>query len=208
MIPSLRSSSILDRFFPPRRTSSKKRDSDGLSASSGASKGSENKSRASTFSLSHLLPSRRRSKSRLSLDSDPYRSDSGACGISPPHSSSNVTRSSPTPPPTSYYQSAFVSYHGSLRGQGESHNSLDGIPLEKIVFEEGPSEFSMKECGLSINSDEKSLIMLECPVCLVEKSKDNFLEISTCHHRCCSACLKEYFRVSRPILFIHSFLSF
>ncbi|XP_059154380.1 E3 ubiquitin-protein ligase RNF19B-like [Physella acuta] len=53
----------------------------------------------------------------------------------------------------------------------------------------------MKECGLSIHSDEKSLIIMECPVCLVEKSKENFLEISTCHHRCCSACLKEYFRI-------------
>lgn len=36
----------------------------------------------------------------------------------------------------------------------------------------------------------------ECPVCLNEKIKDCFPEIQTCHHRCCSKCLKQYFKVS------------
>ncbi|GFR63404.1 E3 ubiquitin-protein ligase RNF19A [Elysia marginata] len=189
-------------------TGYEKKDSDGLSASSGASRASEsNKSRTSGFSLSRLLPGRRRSKSRLSLESDASRSDSGACGsqVSPPHSSGNIACGTSSPQPSLLHQQrqknsgslgspAFES-HGDNKSQAFS--SLDGISLDQVQHH--------GEAGATTGAKRKrSEDLIECPVCFQEKSKDKFLEISTCHHRCCTKCLQFYFRIeimeSRPTI--------
>ncbi|XP_053736391.1 E3 ubiquitin-protein ligase RNF19A-like [Synchiropus splendidus] len=37
--------------------------------------------------------------------------------------------------------------------------------------------------------------LLECPLCLLRHSKDNFPDIMTCHHRSCIDCLRQYLRI-------------
>ena len=192
----------LDRIFPPRRASFKKKDSDGLSASSGASRASDsNKSRSSGFSLSRLLPGRRRSKSRLSLESDASRSDSGACGsqVSPPHSSGNIACGTSSPQPSLFHQqrqknsgslgSPAFENHGDNKSQAFS--SLEGISLGQVQH---PMEAGILSGAMAARR-RGSEDLIECPVCFQEKSKDKFMEISTCHHRCCTKCLQFYFRV-------------
>ncbi|GFO44886.1 E3 ubiquitin-protein ligase rnf19a-like [Plakobranchus ocellatus] len=188
------------------------RDSDGLSASSGASRGSETnaKSRTSAFSLSRLLPGRRRSKSRLSLESEASRSDSGACGgqISPPHSSGNIACSTSSPQPSlghhprrktsGSFGSPASEHHGSNKAQAFS--SLEGIPLGRVKHQAEGGALPTHDTMKSGEGEE----LIECPVCFQEKAKNNFMEISTCHHRCCTKCLQVYFKIeimeSRPTI--------
>uniref|UniRef100_A0A8D3AGM1 RBR-type E3 ubiquitin transferase n=1 Tax=Scophthalmus maximus TaxID=52904 RepID=A0A8D3AGM1_SCOMX len=37
--------------------------------------------------------------------------------------------------------------------------------------------------------------LLECPLCLLRHSRDNFPDIMTCHHRSCVDCLRQYLRI-------------
>ncbi|XP_047455712.1 E3 ubiquitin-protein ligase RNF19A [Mugil cephalus] len=37
--------------------------------------------------------------------------------------------------------------------------------------------------------------LLECPLCLLRHSRDNFPDIMTCHHRSCIDCLRQYLRI-------------
>ncbi|KAH9512617.1 E3 ubiquitin-protein ligase rnf19a [Bulinus truncatus] len=156
----------------------------------------DNRSRTSTFSLSRLLP-RRRSKSRLSLESEPSRSDSGTCSnqISSLHSSSHgVNSSSPSPPLTESRQTILSSdqLHRSTKNHGESYLYSEGS--HNVLLGDGQSEMPGRGV-IPPHGDEAQSVPMECPVCLVEKNKDLFFEFSTCHHRCCSNCLREYFRI-------------
>ncbi|XP_012946261.1 E3 ubiquitin-protein ligase RNF19A [Aplysia californica] len=188
-------------MFSSLRASSKKRDSDGISASSGASRSSDAKGRTTSFSLSRLLPLRRRSKSRTSLDSELSRSDNGGVcsglGSSPFPGGGAASRNSPPLPLSSVvYLSHSYSSMGAQGGreQGEGQTNSDGVLSSPAdVPKDGPSESASSE--LAPSSVDRKVEMIECPVCLMEKAKSCFLEISTCHHRCCSKCLKEYFKI-------------
>uniref|UniRef100_A0A672H4R8 RBR-type E3 ubiquitin transferase n=1 Tax=Salarias fasciatus TaxID=181472 RepID=A0A672H4R8_SALFA len=37
--------------------------------------------------------------------------------------------------------------------------------------------------------------LLECPLCLLRHSRENFPDIMTCHHRSCIDCLRQYLRI-------------
>ncbi|XP_032375128.1 E3 ubiquitin-protein ligase RNF19A isoform X1 [Etheostoma spectabile] len=37
--------------------------------------------------------------------------------------------------------------------------------------------------------------LLECPLCLLRHSRENFPDIMTCHHRSCMDCLRQYLRI-------------
>lgn len=37
--------------------------------------------------------------------------------------------------------------------------------------------------------------LLECPLCLLHHSRENFPDIMTCHHRSCIDCLRQYLRI-------------
>nr|XP_006825454.1 PREDICTED: E3 ubiquitin-protein ligase RNF19A-like [Saccoglossus kowalevskii] len=36
---------------------------------------------------------------------------------------------------------------------------------------------------------------MECPLCLMERPKDQFPDIMTCHHRSCQECLRQYLKI-------------
>lgn len=154
-----------------------------------------------------MLPGRKRSKSRLSLESEASKSDSGACGsqVSPPHSSGNIACGASSPQPSLLYLqrqknrgslgSPAFDIHGDNKSQGFS--SLDGISL-------GPPQ-QQAEAGYTMGGKRRgSEDLIECPVCFQEKPKDKFMEVSTCHHRCCTKCLQFYFKIeimeSRPAI--------
>ncbi|XP_077869287.1 uncharacterized protein LOC144360356, partial [Saccoglossus kowalevskii] len=45
-------------------------------------------------------------------------------------------------------------------------------------------------------SKKKSLNgKMECPLCLMERPKDQFPDIMTCHHRSCQECLRQYLKI-------------
>ncbi|XP_061145004.1 E3 ubiquitin-protein ligase RNF19A [Syngnathus typhle] len=37
--------------------------------------------------------------------------------------------------------------------------------------------------------------LLECPLCLLQRSRESFPDIMTCHHRSCVDCLRQYLRI-------------
>lgn len=46
-----------------------------------------------------------------------------------------------------------------------------------------------------LTSSKKSLGLMECPLCLMERPKQHFPEILTCDHRSCRECLRQYLKI-------------
>ncbi|XP_077432587.1 E3 ubiquitin-protein ligase RNF19A-like [Vanacampus margaritifer] len=53
-----------------------------------------------------------------------------------------------------------------------------------------PSTPSSSKLGSEVGME-----LLECPLCLLQHSKESFPDIMTCHHRSCVDCLRQYLRI-------------
>ncbi|CAG5130442.1 unnamed protein product, partial [Candidula unifasciata] len=72
---------------------------------------------------------------------------------------------------------------------------MERIPQGRLLSKEALAEASRADDSSESVGEDRGVVVMECPVCMVDKPKDCFREISTCHHRCCSECLKNYFKI-------------
>nr|CAB3265640.1 ZF(RING/C6HC)-1 zinc finger protein [Phallusia mammillata] len=75
--------------------------------------------------------------------------------------------------------------------KNESKNTK---PDEKLSL--GASAVAETKIEAKAESSAKSTSsVLECPLCLVTQSIENFPQLSTCHHRSCMDCLRQYLAI-------------
>ncbi|XP_033109081.1 E3 ubiquitin-protein ligase RNF19A-like [Anneissia japonica] len=52
-----------------------------------------------------------------------------------------------------------------------------------------------KAAGEYVSTSSKRGNVMECPLCLMERPKDQFPDIITCEHRSCQECLRQYLKI-------------
>lgn len=67
------------------------------------------------------------------------------------------------------------------------------------LFAAGASTMSVSGPSFSTSSYKMGggvgVELLECPLCLLQHSRESFPDIMTCHHRSCIDCLRQYLRI-------------
>ena len=161
----------------------KRGDSEVVSTSSGSSRSSDHR-KGSTFNLRRLFQFRRlrkRSKSRVSLDSDSCRSE---VSLSVAHSGSVNTVQSNTVP-SNTVQSNTVQ---SNTVQSNPHAAILYVPPTQPAYCPPRPPHALPGGGGRGG-------LRECPVCLIELERDQFPEVMTCEHRTCGDCLRRYLQI-------------
>ncbi|TRZ02093.1 hypothetical protein DNTS_003251 [Danionella cerebrum] len=81
---------------------------------------------------------------------------------------------------------------------------VDGIASVESVHSEMCQQqdpgLGLSTAGVAYTSSSSSFSastseLLECPLCLLRHTRDQFPDIMTCHHRSCADCLRQYLRI-------------
>ncbi|XP_077990519.1 E3 ubiquitin-protein ligase RNF19A-like [Glandiceps talaboti] len=109
-----------------------------------------------------------------------------ACSIS--------SLSSPTPKKSKKADSRFSIRRLLQRPKRKKTNKDDDTSIAGSIMQE--NEVQAVSFQVEKKSKKKSGSgKLECPLCLMERPKDQFPDIMTCHHRSCQECLRQYLKI-------------
>lgn len=162
----------------------KGKDTEVVSTTSSTSKGSEKRKSSARFSLRRIFyPHSRRSKSQASLDLD-TRSESSITNTNLIDKDGNTVRSSSSSSDSlPVAQFPVANHHTSLQQQTQpvAQQELQTDHLTQGQQVQGQQAQTMTE--------------RECPLCLSEYGEEFYPDISTCFHRSCIECLKQYLRI-------------
>lgn len=88
------------------------------------------------------------------------------------------------------------------------HNSLNSVHVVTFSGTNAPLPLAAGDGGTGtgdklVNNSSNQVVpsiapggsMMECPLCLMQQSIDNFPDVMTCHHRSCRDCLRQYLRI-------------
>src|SRR5699024_6981724 len=82
----------------------------------------------------------------------------------------------------------------NTRNQSQQTETLPEYPsLAPSAAVASPSTTAMEQATSRYTPNEKGLI--ECAICLLEQAVSQYPELSTCNHRACLSCLRQYLRI-------------
>ena len=89
-------------------------------------------------------------------------------------------------------------YHDKALGAGPAAPPGAAAPAAAEVastFTGGSHASTSSAASSSSSSSSSKAELLECPLCLLRHTRDNFPDIMTCPHRSCADCLRQYLRI-------------
>ncbi|XP_070533930.1 E3 ubiquitin-protein ligase RNF19A-like [Ptychodera flava] len=102
--------------------------------------------------------------------------------------------SSPTPKKSVKQESRFSIrrlLHRPKRKKPSREDDASITPSNVPNDAEAPVSFHIEKKSKRKSGNGK----MECPLCLMERPKDQFPDIMTCHHRSCQECLRQYLKI-------------
>lgn len=165
----------------------KGKDTEVVSTTSSTSKGSEKRKSSARFSLRRIFyPHSRRSKSQVSLDLD-TRSESSITNTNLLDKDGNTVRSSSS--------SSSDSLPAATRFPvSNNHTSLQQ-QTQPVTQQELQTDHQPVHTQQILGQHASTMSERECPLCLSEYTEEFYPDISTCFHRSCLECLKQYLRI-------------